>query len=110
MMSSSMDLDTTIPSEEILARKWDRCISNLVIKVATSTSVGILSSVTLFQKKTWPVALAAGFGLGLAYEQCQKYVKKAKPRKEKKRKETTFYFLVFHDLLSKMKNEEREID
>ncbi|KAJ1508077.1 MICOS complex subunit MIC10 [Coelomomyces lativittatus] len=72
MMSSSMDLDTTIPSEEILARKWDRCISNLVIKVATSTSVGILSSVTLFQKKTWPVALAAGFGLGLAYEQCQK--------------------------------------
>ncbi|KNE69771.1 hypothetical protein AMAG_14311 [Allomyces macrogynus ATCC 38327] len=70
-MSSPVDA-APIPSEEVLARKWDRCLSNFLVKAGAATSVGIVTSVLLFRKKTWPVALAAGFGLGVAYEQCQR--------------------------------------
>ncbi|ORZ37278.1 hypothetical protein BCR44DRAFT_1498175 [Catenaria anguillulae PL171] len=68
------DSNATIAPEEILARKWDRCISNLVIKVGAAASVGVVTSVLLFRKRTWPVALSSGFGLGMAYEQCQRQV------------------------------------
>ncbi|KAI9151220.1 Mitochondrial inner membrane organizing system component [Blastocladiella emersonii ATCC 22665] len=61
-----------IPAEEVLARKWDRCLSNFVLKVGAATSVGIVTSVLLFRKRTWPVALSSGIGLGIAYEQCQR--------------------------------------
>ncbi|KAI9219715.1 hypothetical protein BC828DRAFT_385428 [Blastocladiella britannica] len=70
--SSSIISEPAIPSEELLARKWDRCLSNFVVKVGAAASVGIVTSVILFRKRTWPVALASGFGLGVAYEECQR--------------------------------------
>ncbi|KNE69777.1 hypothetical protein AMAG_20042 [Allomyces macrogynus ATCC 38327] len=61
----------TAPAPQARAH-WDRCLSNFLVKAGAATSVGIVTSVLLFRKKTWPVALAAGFGLGVAYEQCQR--------------------------------------
>ncbi|KAL7748132.1 Mitochondrial inner membrane organizing system component [Sorochytrium milnesiophthora] len=61
-----------VPAEEVLARKWDRCLSNYIIKVGAGLSVGVVTSVLLFRKRTWPISLSGGFGLGMAYEQCQR--------------------------------------
>ncbi|KAJ1561763.1 hypothetical protein HK405_002926 [Cladochytrium tenue] len=60
------------PSREILARKWDRCLSNTLTASALGLAVGIGLSVLFFRRRAWPVALGAGFGLGAAYDDCSR--------------------------------------
>ncbi|TPX54499.1 hypothetical protein PhCBS80983_g05893 [Powellomyces hirtus] len=62
--------DSVIPSEEILARKYDRALANAAIKAGLGVSVGVGLSFIFFRRKMWPIALSTGFGLGIAYEQC----------------------------------------
>jgi len=59
-------------SEQILNEKWDLCLSNLLIKSGIGLSVGIVASALLFKKKSWPIAMSAGFGVGVAYAECQR--------------------------------------
>ncbi|KAJ3379985.1 hypothetical protein HDU92_006255 [Lobulomyces angularis] len=68
-----MSLDqnqTNISSEEILNRKYDKCISDTVIKAGLGLSFGIGLSFLFFKRKAWPVALSVGFGTGMAYDAC----------------------------------------
>ncbi|XP_063409911.1 MICOS complex subunit Mic10-like [Mytilus trossulus] len=58
-------------SEDVLGEKWDRCIADTAIKTASGLGVGIVLSFILFKRKTWPVALGTGFGLGMGYSNCQ---------------------------------------
>ncbi|KAJ3158059.1 hypothetical protein HDU89_000442 [Geranomyces variabilis] len=60
----------SITSEEILARKYDRALSNFLVKSSVGASVGIALSFLFFRRRTWPIALGTGAGLGIAYEQC----------------------------------------
>ncbi|TPX45037.1 hypothetical protein SeMB42_g00984 [Synchytrium endobioticum] len=57
-------------SEEELARKWDRCIANTLMRGATMGAAGIAVSFVLFKRRFWPVALFTGLGVGAAYEEC----------------------------------------
>ncbi|CAG8632307.1 708_t:CDS:2 [Ambispora leptoticha] len=61
-----------IPSEEILNEKWDKCISNFLVKTGIGLSVGIIASALIFRKRTWPIAMSTGFGIGVAYADCQR--------------------------------------
>ncbi|KAI9343066.1 hypothetical protein DFJ73DRAFT_842107 [Zopfochytrium polystomum] len=61
-----------VPSQEILARKWDRCVSNTLIASGVGLSVGIGLSFLFFRRRFWPIALSTGFGLGVAYDDCSK--------------------------------------
>ncbi|KAH8553842.1 hypothetical protein BGW37DRAFT_482443 [Umbelopsis sp. PMI_123] len=61
-----------IASEDILAQKWDQTISNFVVKTGIGFSVGIVASALLFKKRTWPIAIATGWGFGVAYADAQK--------------------------------------
>ncbi|CAG8452479.1 7071_t:CDS:2 [Paraglomus brasilianum] len=63
---------TKPPSEEILNEKWDLCISNFLVKSGIGLSVGIVASALLFKRRTWPMALTTGFGIGVAYADCQR--------------------------------------
>ncbi|KAI8582062.1 hypothetical protein K450DRAFT_228845 [Umbelopsis ramanniana AG] len=60
-----------IASEDILAQKWDQTISNFVVKTGIGFSVGIVASALLFKKRTWPIAIATGWGFGVAYADAQ---------------------------------------
>ena len=40
-----------IPSEELVARKWDRCVSNLLVNTAVGSAVGVVLSF-VFAKRT----------------------------------------------------------
>ncbi|KAI7869447.1 hypothetical protein BDF14DRAFT_1722423 [Spinellus fusiger] len=62
----------TIQSEDILAHKWDRVISNVVVKTGLGLSVGIVASALLFKKRTWPIAIATGWGFGVAYADAER--------------------------------------
>ncbi|CAO1632288.1 unnamed protein product [Parajaminaea phylloscopi] len=61
-----------VPSEEIVARKTDLCISNAVVKTGIGFGTGVVLSVLLFRRRAFPVWLGTGFGLGSAYTDCER--------------------------------------
>ncbi|KAF9562827.1 Vesicle-associated membrane protein [Mortierella alpina] len=86
---SSNSTNSNIPSEDILSRKWDECISNVIVKSGIGLSVGIVASALLFKKRSWPISVSTGLGLGYALSQCERnfnptlvpVVKKAQEKK-----------------------------
>jgi len=62
---------TAPPSEEILSQKMDLCLSNALVKTGLGLGTGIVLSVLLFRRRTFPVWLSTGAGLGSAYTDCQ---------------------------------------
>ncbi|KAK5943935.1 hypothetical protein PMZ80_003216 [Knufia obscura] len=61
---------TTKPaSEALLNEKWDRALSSLVIRSGLGFSFGVIFSVLLFKRRSWPVWLGTGFGAGRAWEE-----------------------------------------
>lgn len=64
-------------SEALLNEKWDRCLSNTLIKSSLGLGFGVVFSVLLFKRRAWPAILGAGFGAGRAYEECNYSLKQA---------------------------------
>ncbi|KAI6020060.1 hypothetical protein PISMIDRAFT_467978 [Pisolithus microcarpus 441] len=59
-------------SENIVNEKYDRCLADLLVKAGVGFGVGVVASVILFRRRTWPVALSTGFGMGAAYADCDR--------------------------------------
>ncbi|EIM87222.1 DUF543-domain-containing protein [Stereum hirsutum FP-91666 SS1] len=59
-------------SEDIVAQKYDRCIADLLVKTGIGFGAGVVASVILFRRRTWPIALSTGFGAGAAYADCDR--------------------------------------
>ncbi|KAI1505509.1 hypothetical protein F5X99DRAFT_404990 [Biscogniauxia marginata] len=64
-------------SEALLNEKWDRCISNMLIKSSLGLGFGVVFSVLLFRRRAWPAFVGVGFGAGRAYEECNFSLKQA---------------------------------
>ncbi|KAH8668608.1 hypothetical protein BX600DRAFT_460356 [Xylariales sp. PMI_506] len=64
-------------SEALLNEKWDRCISNMLIKSSLGLGFGVVFSVLLFKRRAWPAWAGLGFGAGRAYEECNWSLKQA---------------------------------
>ncbi|KAL7415769.1 DUF543-domain-containing protein [Mrakia frigida] len=71
-MAAAPSSPSPIASEDIVAKKFDACLADVVVKTGVGFSVGVLLSVVLFKRRTWPVALSTGFGLGQAYQNCDR--------------------------------------
>ncbi|KAF8876454.1 DUF543-domain-containing protein [Mucidula mucida] len=65
---------TTKPasSEDILGQKYDRCMADFLVKAGVGFGAGVVASVILFRRRTWPIALSTGFGAGAAYADCDR--------------------------------------
>ncbi|KAF8173720.1 hypothetical protein BJ912DRAFT_859164 [Pholiota molesta] len=61
-----------VASEDILGQKYDRCLADLLVKAGVGFGVGVVASVILFRRRTWPIALSTGFGAGAAYADCDR--------------------------------------
>ncbi|KAI0024894.1 DUF543-domain-containing protein [Xylariomycetidae sp. FL0641] len=64
-------------SEALLNEKWDRCLSNMLIKSTLGLGFGVVFSVLLFRRRAWPAFAGVGFGAGRAYEECNWSLKQA---------------------------------
>ncbi|KAL1492093.1 hypothetical protein ABEB36_012586 [Hypothenemus hampei] len=58
--------------EEELGRKWDKCVSDAVIKFGGGIVLGSVFSLLFFKRKRWPILMGGGFGVGMAYSNCEK--------------------------------------
>ncbi|KAI0841727.1 hypothetical protein F5Y05DRAFT_31173 [Hypoxylon sp. FL0543] len=86
--------DTSVPappstvsrpvSEALLNEKWDRCISNMLIKSTLGLGFGVVFSVLLFRRRAWPAFVGVGFGAGRAYEECNWSLKQASQELKRK--------------------------
>ncbi|KAI6002151.1 hypothetical protein EDD15DRAFT_2361491 [Pisolithus albus] len=47
-------------------------VADLLVKAGVGFGVGVVASVILFRRRTWPVALSTGFGMGAAYADCDR--------------------------------------
>ncbi|KAF9556818.1 DUF543-domain-containing protein [Agrocybe pediades] len=61
-----------VPSEDILGQKYDRCLADLMVKAGVGFGAGVVASVILFRRRTWPIALSTGFGAGAAWADCDR--------------------------------------
>ncbi|OBA20314.1 DUF543-domain-containing protein [Metschnikowia bicuspidata var. bicuspidata NRRL YB-4993] len=59
----------TSTSQSLLNDKWDVVLSNTMIKTALGFGGGVLASVLLFKRRSFPVWLGVGFGLGRGYSE-----------------------------------------
>ncbi|KIM60502.1 hypothetical protein SCLCIDRAFT_943319 [Scleroderma citrinum Foug A] len=59
-------------SENIVHQKYDRCVADLLVKAGVGFGVGVVASVIFFRRRTWPIALSTGFGMGAAYADCDR--------------------------------------
>ncbi|KAG1789145.1 uncharacterized protein HD556DRAFT_1447208 [Suillus plorans] len=67
-----MSSEKASSSENIVSQKYDRCLADLLVKAGVGFSVGVVASVILFRRRTWPIALSTGFGIGAAYADCDR--------------------------------------
>ncbi|CZT17211.1 probable DUF543 domain protein [Ramularia collo-cygni] len=64
-------------SEALLNEKWDHCLSTLLIRSTLGASFGVIFSVLLFKRRSFPVWAGLGFGAGRAWEECDSSFKRA---------------------------------
>ncbi|KIM41350.1 hypothetical protein M413DRAFT_71642 [Hebeloma cylindrosporum] len=62
----------SVPSEDIIGQKYDRCLADLLVKAGVGFGAGVVASVILFRRRTWPIALSTGFGAGAAWADCDR--------------------------------------
>ncbi|KAG1859297.1 hypothetical protein DFJ58DRAFT_722140 [Suillus subalutaceus] len=67
-----MSSEKASSSENIVSQKYDRCMADFLVKAGVGFSVGVVASVILFRRRTWPIALSTGFGMGAAYADCDR--------------------------------------
>uniref|UniRef100_T1JLT9 MICOS complex subunit MIC10 n=1 Tax=Strigamia maritima TaxID=126957 RepID=T1JLT9_STRMM len=58
-------------SEEEFAQTWDRCLTDMVVKMGGGVGLGIVFSLFLFGRRGWPIYFGMGSGFGIAYNNCQ---------------------------------------
>lgn len=54
-------------SQSILNDRWDVVLSNTIVKAGLGFGAGVVASVVLFKRRSFPVWLGLGFGLGRGY-------------------------------------------
>ncbi|GMG19724.1 unnamed protein product [Ambrosiozyma monospora] len=68
-MSSVEKQTISQPSASLVNAKWDIVISNGIVKTGLGFGAGVLASVLLFKRRSFPVWLGVGFGLGRSYSE-----------------------------------------
>jgi len=58
-------------SEDDVSQKFDLCVADSLVKIGGGLAIGVIASLFLFKRKSWPVAFGAGVGAGMSFSNCQ---------------------------------------
>ncbi|XP_076330160.1 MICOS complex subunit Mic10-like [Tachypleus tridentatus] len=58
-------------SEDEYGEKWENCFADTLIKTGAGLGIGIIFSVFMFKRKTWPLVFGVGTGVGIGMSNCQ---------------------------------------
>ncbi|KAG5672387.1 hypothetical protein PVAND_002518 [Polypedilum vanderplanki] len=59
-------------AEDKMSQNIDRCFSDAFIKFGVGLSLGAVTSLIFFKRRMWPIYSGGFFGLGAAYQNCEK--------------------------------------
>lgn len=53
-----------VASEDAIGEKWDRCITDTIVKMGAGLGLGAVASFILFRRRAWPAIFGTGAGFG----------------------------------------------
>lgn len=59
-------------SEDDMGKKWDRCLADSIMKIGAGIGIGMVFSLLFFKRRTWPMLVGGGFGMGVGYSNCER--------------------------------------
>jgi inner membrane organizing system protein 1 len=59
---------SAVASNEILARKWDYTLAQLITNTGIGLGAGLVASL-LLKRRAWPIGLGTGFAWGMTYQE-----------------------------------------
>ncbi|XP_055586547.1 MICOS complex subunit Mic10-like [Uranotaenia lowii] len=59
-------------AEDQYGKKIDRCLTDTLIKFGGGLALGTVFSVLFFKRRAWPIIMGSGFGIGVAYTNCER--------------------------------------
>ncbi|GJQ86851.1 hypothetical protein Trydic_g19519 [Trypoxylus dichotomus] len=57
--------------EDEIGHRFDRCLTDTALKFGGGIFLGTVFSLLFFKRRRWPIILGGGFGLGMAYSNCE---------------------------------------
>ncbi|XP_022920880.1 MICOS complex subunit MIC10-like [Onthophagus taurus] len=57
--------------EDEVGQRFDRCLTDGVLKFGGGAVLGAVFSLLFFKRRRWPIILGGGFGMGMAYSNCE---------------------------------------
>ncbi|XP_050073902.1 MICOS complex subunit Mic10-like [Anopheles maculipalpis] len=65
-------------AEDQYGKKVDHCLTDTFLKFGGGLIVGTVFSVVLFKRRSWPIIIGSGFGIGVAYNNCERALNSSK--------------------------------
>ncbi|XP_055390346.1 MICOS complex subunit Mic10-like [Condylostylus longicornis] len=59
-------------SEEEYGKRIDRCFTDAIVKGSGGLLIGATLSLLLFRRRSWPIIMGTGFGIGAAFKNCER--------------------------------------
>ncbi|EAT46271.1 AAEL002526-PA [Aedes aegypti] len=65
-------------AEDQYGKKIDRCLTDTLIKFGGGLALGTVFSLLFFKRRAWPIIMGSGFGVGVAYTNCERSLNSSK--------------------------------
>ncbi|XP_058820725.1 MICOS complex subunit MIC10-like [Topomyia yanbarensis] len=59
-------------AEDQYGKKIDRCLTDALVKFGGGLALGGVFSLLFFKRRAWPIIMGSGFGIGMAYTNCER--------------------------------------
>ncbi|KXJ69946.1 MICOS complex subunit Mic10-like [Aedes albopictus] len=59
-------------AEDQYGKKIDRCLTDTLVKFGGGLALGTVFSLLFFKRRAWPIIMGSGFGVGVAYTNCER--------------------------------------
>ncbi|XP_053677847.1 MICOS complex subunit Mic10-like [Anopheles nili] len=59
-------------AEDVFGKRIDRCLTDALLKFSGGIAVGTILSLLFLKRRSWPIIMGSGFGVGIAYNSCER--------------------------------------